>query len=60
VFNIIFSTEKAVITCWTCEAITEIEAALNIEPCGDTAQSDDDLSHIPTFGILLDLVATPD
>lgn len=45
------------ITCWTCEVISEIEAALEVEPFVSAALGDDDLSHVPTFGTLVDPIA---
>lgn len=42
--------------CWTCEAIDGIEEALNVEWRDGTMQSDDDLSHVPTFGTLVDAI----
>ena len=66
-FNIFASREETVITvhnetCWACEAIAEIGVALG-QPPDDlerrigVALSDDDLSHVPTFGVLVDQIA---
>lgn len=43
-------------TCWTHEAIAEIEAAFDGDRHIGAALSDDDLSHVPTFGVVLDQV----
>lgn len=43
--------------CWTLEAIAEIEAALGVDRHVGAVLGDDDLSHVPTFGTLVDLVA---
>lgn len=42
--------------CWTLEMIAEIEAALGFDRQIGTALSDDDLSHVPTFGTVVDRI----
>lgn len=42
---------------WTREAIDAIEVALGVEQHIGVALGDDDLSHVPTFGALVDLIA---
>jgi len=41
-------------SCWTCEVIDEIEGALNVEWRVGAMPNDEDLSHVPTFGTLVD------
>lgn len=42
---------------WTHEAIAEIEMALGVEGRIGVALSDEDLSHVPTFGALVEPMA---
>ncbi len=40
------------------DSLDAIEVALGVERRFGVALSDDDLSHVPTFGALVDLIAT--
>lgn len=40
------------------DSLDAIEVALGVERRIGVALSDDDLSHVPTFGALVDLIAT--